>query len=102
VDAVTDRCYCREAPRNPATGQPRFRCNACWNGLVEGKNELVRENQRLRAAVAEEREACARLVDATEHAGWYRPDYPAAEFVGDVGETLERAAAAIRARGTKA
>jgi hypothetical protein len=56
----------------------------------------------VRAAVLDEREACARLVDATEHAGWYRPDYPAAEFVGDVGETLERAAAAIRARGTKA
>jgi hypothetical protein len=48
---VTEDCYCREAPRDPATRQPRFRCNACWNGLVESKNELVRENQVLRAAL---------------------------------------------------
>jgi hypothetical protein len=58
---VRDPCYCREAPRDPATGQPRFRCNWCWNGLLDGKNSLVRENHQLQAELRQARAEAGRL-----------------------------------------
>lgn len=42
-----DKCYCIYAP--VVNGFRIWRCNICWNALVESKNELVRENNQLRA-----------------------------------------------------
>jgi hypothetical protein len=41
----TPACYCDQAPRDEATGQPRFRCNVCVNAILDEKNRLVREDQ---------------------------------------------------------
>ena len=40
-------CYCMYLPRDDE-GQLLARCNLCWNGIVQSKGELVRENQELR------------------------------------------------------
>jgi hypothetical protein len=45
--APRDPRYCNEFPHDPKTGQPRCRCNWCWNGLVDDKNQLVREMYRV-------------------------------------------------------
>jgi hypothetical protein len=47
-------CYCDQAPRDEATGQPRFRCNVCVNAVLEEKNRLVREEQCLPERLAGE------------------------------------------------
>jgi hypothetical protein len=48
------RCYCDQAPRDEATGQPRFRCNVCVNAVLEEKHRLVREEQCLPERLAGE------------------------------------------------
>lgn len=47
-------CYCEQAPRDEATGQPRFRCNVCVNEILAEKNRLVREEQCLPEQLAGE------------------------------------------------
>jgi hypothetical protein len=47
-------CYCDQAPRDEATGQPRFRCNACVNAILEEKHRLVREERCLPERLAGE------------------------------------------------
>jgi broad specificity phosphatase PhoE len=47
-------CYCDQAPRDEATGQPRFRCNVCLNEVLAEKNRLVREEQCLPERLAGE------------------------------------------------
>lgn len=42
-------CYCIKLG-------PVARCNVCWNDLVEGKNQLVRENNQLREELLKPKE----------------------------------------------
>jgi hypothetical protein len=51
---VTPSCYCDQAPRDEATGQPRFRCNVCVNAVLDEKNRLVREEMCLPERLAGE------------------------------------------------
>jgi hypothetical protein len=50
----TPPCYCDQAPRDDATGQPRFRCNVCVNAVLAEKHRLVREEQCLPERLAAE------------------------------------------------
>jgi hypothetical protein len=50
----TPPCYCDQAPRDEATGQPRFRCNVCLNAVLEEKNRLIRAEQCLPERLAGE------------------------------------------------
>jgi hypothetical protein len=47
-------CYCDQAPRDEATGQPRFRCNVCVNAILEEKHRLVQAELGLPEAMAGE------------------------------------------------
>jgi hypothetical protein len=47
-------CYCDQAPRDEATGHPRFRCNVCLNETLAEKNRLIREEQCLPERLAGE------------------------------------------------
>jgi hypothetical protein len=47
-------CYCDQAPRDEATGQPRFRCNVCVGAILDEKNRLVREERCLPERLAGE------------------------------------------------
>jgi hypothetical protein len=101
-------CYCDQAPRDEATGQPRFLCNTCVNAIVDEKNRLVREEMCLPEKLAGEfergrqygtDEEGARILGRIREgiASWRQ--YPADPDSGPVIACLEVLSTCITHRG---